>query len=128
MGMLGGTTQGGMPPTDPNASADSSAMGAECPEGCQEVPLSSLAQPDDKEQMTTPGKGDNGTMQVDYEVVGINGETAYVKPLAINGHSLDEDDDQEPDPESPDSLDSADMAQEGDDLRSAAGNMGATPQ
>ncbi len=103
------------------ASQDGDGDADGCPPGCLPVPLDSLAQPDDKEQMHTPGEGDSGTMQVDYTVEGVNGQTAYVKPSAINGHQLDEGEDNQPNPD--DEAAEADQ-QEGDALRQQAGAMG----
>ena len=54
----------------------------------QPVPLAFLAQPDDKEQMQTPAKGDTGTMTVDYTVVDVQGDNAIIQPTAINGNDL----------------------------------------
>lgn len=92
----------------------------ECPPGCQEVPLASLAQPDDTEQMQTPGVGDSGTMQVDYTIQGVNGQMAYVKPTAINGKPMEEDEGED----GQDGEQSPDDQGEGDDLRAQAAQMG----
>jgi hypothetical protein len=43
-------------------------------EGTVCVPLASLAQPDDKEQMNTPAEGDAVSLQVDAQVVKVDGE------------------------------------------------------
>ncbi len=53
------------------------------------MPLKSLAQPDNQEQMNTPGVGDSVSMQVDATVTRIDGDNAYVKPSAVNGTPLD---------------------------------------
>jgi len=55
------------------------------------VPLASLALPDDKEQMQTPAEGDSVSLQVDATIVSIQGDTAFIKPTAINGKSLDDE-------------------------------------
>jgi hypothetical protein len=55
------------------------------------VPLSALAQPDDKEQMQTPAEGDIVQLQVEATVVSIQGDTAIIKPTSINGNPLDEE-------------------------------------
>jgi hypothetical protein len=77
------------------------------------VPLSALAQPDDSEKMQTPAAGDSVSIQVDAQIVRIEGETAYVRPTAVNGNPLDEE--AAEDPELPDET-------EGSDLRSMALN------
>lgn len=103
-----------MPPSDPSDAGGD----AGCPDGCIPVPLAALSQPDDQEQMQTPGQGDSITFQVDAVVDSINGETAYVKPSAVNGTPLAPDD--EPDPEGdPNAADD----QEGQDLQQAAQGM-----
>ena len=79
------------------------------------VPLKSLAQPDDKEQVQTPAEGDAVNFSVDATVTRIEGETAYVKVSAVNGTPI-EDEAAEPAPD-------MDM-QEGADLRSMAANAG----
>lgn len=87
-----------------------------CPPGCQEIPLASLSQPDNSEAMQTPEVGDSGTMQVDFIVKGINGDSAYVKATAINGKPVEGDE--------PDADDMADQSdQEGDNLRDQAQQM-----
>ena len=55
------------------------------------MPLKALAQPDDKEQLQTPAEGDSGSMTVDYTVLRIVGDQAFVQPTAVNGTSLDEE-------------------------------------
>lgn len=86
------------------------------------VPLSSLAQPDDKEQMQTPKEGDPVSMQVDATLVSINGEMGMVKVSAINGKPLDEG--QEEPAESPDGASSADAEAT---LRASMGDEGGPP-
>lgn len=83
------------------------------------VPLKSLVQPDEKNQMQTPAVGDSGTMTVDYIVTRIEGDNAYVTPNAVNGTSLDDNED-EPDT---DDADSGGMPDEGDAMRSEAQAM-----
>jgi len=90
------------------------------PEGI-EVPLGSLSQPDDKEQMVTPAEGDSISMQVDAIIEKIDGDIAYIKPTAINGKPIEdiaeeaketpEEEQQEPETISPDNAEA--------DLRSA---------
>ena len=63
------------------------------------VPLSALAQPDDKEQMQTPSEGDSVSLQVDATILSIQGDTAIIKPSAINGQPLDEDGEDESQPD-----------------------------
>ena len=60
------------------------------PEGIP-VPLSSLGQPDDKEKMQTPVEGDSVSLQVDATIVSIQGDTAFIKPTAVNGNLIDEE-------------------------------------
>ena len=55
------------------------------------IPLEALQQPDDSEQMQTPGEGDSVSFQVDAIVTRVEGEMAYVKPSAVNGHPLPEE-------------------------------------
>jgi hypothetical protein len=54
------------------------------------VPLASLSQPDDQEQLKTPAQGDTVSLQVDATVSRIEGETAFITPTAINGKPLEE--------------------------------------
>ena len=107
------------PPT-PDADPSGGQPGDATPDGCVNVPLASLAQPDDSEQMQTPAVGDSGTMQVDYEVVSITGDQACVKPSAINGKPLGGEETPTPDDQGEEPGD------EGDDLRAQAQSM--TPQ
>lgn len=79
------------------------------------VPLKSLAQPDDKEQVQTPAEGDAVNFTVDATVTRIEGETAFVKVSAVNGNPLEEEA-AEPAPD-------MDL-QEGADLRAMAANGG----
>lgn len=53
------------------------------------VPLASLAQPDDQEQLQTPAAGDVVSVQVDATLTRIEGENAYLKPTAVNGKPLE---------------------------------------
>jgi len=55
------------------------------------VPLVALQQPDDSEQMQTPGEGDSVSFQVDAVITRVEGDCAYVKPSAVNGHPLPEE-------------------------------------
>lgn len=97
--------------SSPSPSAMDAGGDAGCPDGCIPVPLSALAQPNNQEQMQTPQEGDAITFQVDATIDSINGETAYVKPSAVNGTPL-EADDNEPSPD--------DESQEPDDGEGAA--------
>ena len=63
------------------------------------VPLSALAQPDDKEQMQTPAEGDTVSLQVDATIISVQGETAMIQPTAVNGQPLDKAGEQTPDNE-----------------------------
>lgn len=53
------------------------------------VPLTSLAQPDDKEAMQTPAKGDSVSFQGQATVTDIVGENAVISLTAINGNDLE---------------------------------------
>ena len=79
------------------------------------VPLKSLAQPDDKEQVQTPTEGDAVNFTVDATVTRIEGDTAFVKVSAVNGNPVD---DEAAEPAADPDL------QEGADLRSMAANAG----
>ena len=59
--------------------------------GTVSVPLACLSQPDDMEKMQTPGVGDTVTMQVEATVENVQGETAMVRPTAVNGKPLAEE-------------------------------------
>lgn len=76
------------------------------------IPIAALQQPDDSEQMQTPGEGDSVSFQVDAVITRIEGDCAYVKPSAVNGTPLPKDDAGQP-PED------ADVA-EGQTLRQTA--------
>ncbi len=77
-------------------------MPTSMPQVEQCVPLASLAQPDDTEQMQTPVAGDSGTMQVDYTISRVEGENAYIKATAINGNPISEKTEELP--ESPEAM------------------------
>jgi len=53
------------------------------------VPLTSLAQPDDKEAMQAPAKGDSVSFQGQATVVDVMGENAVISLTAINGNDLE---------------------------------------
>lgn len=53
------------------------------------VPVESLAQPDEGEQMVNPEVGDPVAMHVEGKVTRIEGGNAYVKPETVNGKPLD---------------------------------------
>jgi len=55
------------------------------------VPLTALAQPDDKEAMQTPAKGDSVSFQGEATVVDVVGENAVINLTAINGNDLEGD-------------------------------------
>lgn len=77
-------------PTPPAAAApapDETSMGGG--EVC--IPLKSLEQPDNSEAMQTPAEGDTVNFQVDATVTRIDGENAYVKPIAVNGQPLEQE-------------------------------------
>lgn len=63
------------------------------------VPLSSLAQPDEQENMQQPAVGDPVTMTVEGTISRVEGPNAYVTPSAVNGNKLDNTS-QQPDEES----------------------------
>jgi len=104
-------------PTIPDEGAEPAPMPAmpTAQAGEVAVPLKSLAQPDDKEQVQTPAEGDAVTFTVDATVTRIEGETAYVKVSAVNGNPID-DEAAEPAPDN--------EMQEGADLRSMAVQAG----
>ena len=52
------------------------------------VPLDSLAQPDNDNNMQTPEIGDTFDMTVRAKVVSIEGDQACIQPIAINGEPL----------------------------------------
>lgn len=106
---------GGMP------GSQDAAMPAPTPDGCVNVPLASLATPDDSEQMQTPAVGDSGTMSVDYIVKSITGDQACVEPSAVNGKPLDGEGDETPTPD--DTGDDSGMDAEASSLRDEASNM-----
>jgi len=54
------------------------------------VPLASLAQPDEGEQMQTPEVGDPVTMTVEGKITRVEGENAYVTPSAVNGREVEQ--------------------------------------
>lgn len=117
-----------MPPPEQNpgmageqmpSDMDSGGDDSQCPDGCIPVPLSSLAQPDNSEQMQTPAKGDTISLQVDAIIQNVQGEVAYIQPLAVNGQSLDEENEQP----SPEDDDQSSDAQEGSDLQGMAQQM-----
>lgn len=74
-----------MPPQIPGMD-DQSQDGA-----VQAVPLAALSQPDESDSMQTPQVGDAISMTVDATVVKITGDTAFIRPTAINGTSLNAD-------------------------------------
>lgn len=53
------------------------------------VPLTSLAMPDESEQMQQPAVGDNVQYNVEGEISRIEGDNAYVKKTAVNGHTIE---------------------------------------
>ncbi len=83
------------------------------PDGCVKIPLKALAQPDDKEQMQTPGEGDSVSFTVDGTIESIDGENAVVRPMNVNNTPLDENEGE------PDGTNEA-PANEESDLRSMA--------
>lgn len=95
-----------MPPTPP--ALPPTGGGSELP-----VPLSSLAQPDDTEQMQSPAQGDTITFTVEATISRIDGETAYVKPSSINGNPLDESADET---QNPDEAEGAGLRQEAEQM------------
>jgi hypothetical protein len=77
------------------------------------VPLSSLAMPDDSEQMTPPAVGDEVNYQVAGKVVSIEGDIAQVQRTSINGQPVKGDGDGDEAEASPDD-DQAEAALRGD--------------
>lgn len=55
------------------------------------VPLKALAQPDDAEQVNEPAQGDTVSFTVDAQIVRIVGDVAYIKPMAVNGTTLEDE-------------------------------------
>lgn len=78
------------------------------------VPLAALAQPDDQEALVTPGQGDAVSLQVDAQVVRVEGGMAFIKPTAVNGKPLEDEAAEVPE--------AADVA-EGAELRGMAEGM-----
>lgn len=64
--------------------AGSMSAGEDC------VSLSSLATPDDQEQMAEPEVGDTVTYQVEGKVTRIENGSAYVKRVSVNGEPVAE--------------------------------------
>lgn len=79
------------------------------------VPLSSLAQPDDREALQTPAAGDTVSLQVDATVDRIEGDQAYLTLTAVNGKPLEA----EARPELPEAAEQ----REGEELRGLAAEM-----
>jgi hypothetical protein len=52
------------------------------------VPLASLAQPDDQEQNVTPQPGDKGSANIDYSVLRVEGDQAYITIEGVNGEKI----------------------------------------
>ncbi len=87
------------------------------------VPLKALAQPDDGDTLHTPEVGDSGTMQVDFTVSRVDGENAYLKPMAVNGVPVGKEAKQDEQAPEEDPME-APMDKEGMALREEAGGMG----
>ena len=85
------------------------------------VPLSSLAQPDETEKMVTPAEGDTVTLQVDATIVSVQGETAIIKPTAINGKPIEGEGGEAP--ATPEAEPGGDLDQQEADLRKAMGQQ-----
>lgn len=83
------------------------------------VPLTSLAQPDDKEAMQTPAKGDSVSFQGQATVTDIVGENAVISLTAINGNDLEGG---EGSPEE-ESTDVGDLDEQEANLRQAMGSQ-----
>lgn len=73
----------------PDGSVPASDMGG--PNAAMEmcVPLSSLNQPDEQENMQAPGPGDPVTMTVEGTISRVEGDNAYVTPSAVNGNKVE---------------------------------------
>lgn len=87
----------GAPEVEPDA--DDAGMAGEV-----RVPLDSLSEPDEKDEMTPPGEGDKGQANIEYTVNRVEGVDAYIRLDAVNGNKLDQG-------AAPGSGDDAEMAQ-----------------
>lgn len=65
-------------------------MPAEAAPGELSIPVGAVAVPDEGEQMVNPEPGDKVTLQVEAEVVSVDGERAIIRPTSVNGQPLDE--------------------------------------
>lgn len=95
-------------PLPPDAADDGSA-GAMTGGMDMCVPLDSLKEPDEQQQMQSPEVGNNVVMTVEGTISRIDGQNAYVTPSAVNGQKLDQM--------------QGNQAPEGDQLRQMAGAM-----
>ena len=102
---------------------DTSAAPAALEHGQVAVPLKALAQPDDQEQIQTPGEGDTVSFTVDATIVRIDGDNAIVQPSAVNGQPINPDGDGEPEENEGSPEDEASDEKEGADLKSMASQM-----
>lgn len=54
------------------------------------VPLSSLGQPDEQDNMQAPAVGDPVTMTVEGSISRVEGPNAYITPTAVNGQKIEQ--------------------------------------
>lgn len=79
-------------PTNPDADIDTpeTAEAESEHEGMEDcVPLTSLAMPDENEQMQQPAVGDRVQYNVEGEITRIEGDNAYVNKTAVNGQTIE---------------------------------------
>lgn len=94
-------------PLPPDAADDGGGAMAGGMDMC--VPLDSLKEPDEQQQMQSPEVGNPVVMTVEGTISRIEGQNAYVTPSAVNGQKLDQMQGQ--------------AAPEGDQLRQMASSM-----
>ena len=94
-------------PPDAADTPPDTGMGSGAMEMC--VPLDSLKEPDEQQQMQSPEVGNPVVMTVEGTISRIEGGDAYIKPSAVNGQKLDQAQSQ--------------AAPEGDQLRQMASSM-----
>jgi hypothetical protein len=71
----------------PEPDADDQGMGGGSMEMC--IPLSSLSQPDEQDNMQAPAVGDPVTFTAEGTISRIDGDNAYIQPTAVNGQKID---------------------------------------
>jgi hypothetical protein len=77
-------------PTEETMSEGSpmSPMPAQAGPGELSIPVGAVAVPDEGEQMVNPEPGDKVTLQVEAEVVSVDGDRAIIRPTSVNGQEL----------------------------------------